>query len=120
MQAEVLRDLVVNTLEDRQARDIQVLDVRGFNSIADFFVLASGTSSRHVRMSAEAVAWQAKQAGEPALGQEGLQEGEWALVDLNSVVVHVMQEPVRAYYQLEKLWLAPFAAPSPTHSNPAT
>ncbi len=109
MQADVLRDLVVNTLEDRQAQRIQVLDVRGYNSIADFFIIASGTSSRHVTATAEAVALQAKQSGEPALGQEGLQAGEWALIDLDAVIVHVMQEPVREYYQLEKLW-----SPAPT------
>ena len=107
MQADVLRDLVVSTLEDRQAQQIQVLDVRSHNSIADFFIIASGTSSRHVTTTAEAVALQAKQAGEPALGQEGLREGEWALVDLDSVIVHVMQEPVRTYYQIEKLWSTP-------------
>ena len=104
MQVEPLRDLVVKTLEDMKTQDVQVLDVRGRTSISDFFVIASGTSARHVKSSAEAVAFQAKQAGEPAIGQEGLQEGEWALIDLNGVVVHVMQTKVRDYYQLEKLW----------------
>ncbi len=104
MQVEALRDVVVRTLEDMKAFDIKVLDVRGKTAIADFFVIASGTSDRHVKASAEAVAFQAKQAGETALGQEGLQEGEWALIDLNGVVVHVMQAKVRDFYQLEKLW----------------
>ena len=61
--------------------------------------------------AAEAVAFKAKQAGEPAIGQEGVQDGEWALIDLNGVVVHVMQQRVRDYYQIEKLWeLDPAAA----------
>ena len=104
MQVEALRDLVVNILEDMKANDITVLDVRGKTSIADFFIIASGTSDRHVKSTAEAVAFQAKQAGEAALGIEGANEGEWALVDLNGVVVHVMQPKVRDFYQLERLW----------------
>jgi ribosome-associated protein len=104
MQVEALRDLAVKSLEDMKAQDIKVLDVRGKTSITDFFVIASGTSDRHVKSLAETVAFQAKQAGEPAIGIEGLEEGEWALVDLNGVVVHVMQAKVRDFYQLEKLW----------------
>ena len=104
METEELRDLVVQVLEDMKAHDIKVIDVRGKTSIADYFVIASGTSDRHVKSLAEAVAFQAKQKGEPPLGTEGLNEGEWALVDLNGVVVHVMQPRVRDFYQLEKLW----------------
>ena len=104
MQVEELRDLVVATLEDMKAKDITVLDVRGRTVIADYLVIASGTSERHVKSIAEAVAFKAKQAGEAPLGQEGMQDGEWALVDLNGVVVHVMQPRVRDYYQIEKLW----------------
>lgn len=111
MQVEELRDLVVAALEDMKAIDIKVIDVRGRTAITDFFVIASGTSERHVKSSAESVAFKAKQAGEMPIGQEGLQEGEWALIDLNGVVVHVMQQRVRDYYQIEKLWeLDPAAA----------
>lgn len=104
MQVEELRDLVVKTLEDMKAFDIAILDVRGKTSITDYFVIASGTSDRHVKSSAESVAFQAKQAGQAPIGMEGLQEGEWALIDLNGVVVHVMQSKVRDFYQLERLW----------------
>jgi len=104
MQVEELRDLVIKTLEDLKARDITVLDVREKTSITDIMVIACGTSGRHVKSIAEAVAFQSKLAGEPAIGTEGLQEGEWALVDLNGVVVHVMQPKVRDFYQLERLW----------------
>jgi ribosome-associated protein len=104
MQVEQLRDLVVNTLEDMKAFDIETIDVRGKTSITDFFVIASGSSDRHVKSSAESVAFQAKQAGQAPIGAEGLQEGEWALIDLNGVVVHVMQQRVRDFYQLERLW----------------
>lgn len=104
MQVEELRDLVVRTLEDMKAFDITIIDVRGKTSITDYFVIASGTSDRHVKSSAESVAFQAKQAGQTPIGSEGLQEGEWALIDLNGVVVHVMQAKVRDFYQLERLW----------------
>lgn len=104
MQVEALRDLVVKTLEDMKAFDIVTLDVRGKTSITDYFVIASGTSDRHVKSTAESVAFQAKQAGQQPIGTEGLQEGEWALIDLNGVVVHVMQQRVRDFYQLERLW----------------
>lgn len=104
MQVEKLRDLVVKTLEDLKARDILVLDVREKTSITDIMIIASGTSGRHVKSIAEAAAFQSKLAGEPAIGMEGLQEGEWALVDLNGVVLHVMQPKVRDFYQLERLW----------------
>ncbi|MGD2082970.1 MAG: ribosome silencing factor [Chromatiales bacterium] len=104
MQVEELRDLVVRVLEDMKARDVKVLDVRGKTSITDIMVIASGTSDRHVKATAEAVAFQAKQAGEPPLGTEGVDQGEWALIDLNGVVVHVMLPKVRDFYQLERLW----------------
>ena len=104
MQVEKIRDLVVNTLEDMKAFDIVTLDVRGKTAITDFFVIASGNSDRHVKSSADSVAFQAKQAGQAPIGTEGLQEGEWALIDLNGVVVHIMQPRVRDFYQLERLW----------------
>ena len=104
MQVEALRDLVQNTLEDMKAVDIQVLDVREKTSITDYFIVATGTSDRHVKACAETVTFKAKQAGETALGHEGFEEGEWALIDLNGVVVHVMQARVRDFYQIERLW----------------
>lgn len=104
MQPEQLADLIINSLEDMKAQDIKSLDVRGKTSITDIMIFATGTSDRHVKSLAESVAFQAKQAGEPAIGLEGATEGEWALVDLNGVVVHVMQPKVRDFYQLERLW----------------
>jgi ribosome-associated protein len=104
MQAEKLRDLAVTTLEDMKAKDIVVIDVRKKTSITDYMIIASGNSDRHVKSLAETVAFQAKQMGEVPLGAEGFTDGEWALVDLNSVVVHVMQARVRDFYQLERLW----------------
>jgi ribosome-associated protein len=107
MQLETLRQLVVDTLTDLKARDIEVMDVRGKTAITDYMIVASGTSDRHVKAMAETIAYRAKEAGEAPLGLEGVNEGEWALVDLNGVVVHVMLPKVRDFYNLERLWSAP-------------
>ena len=104
MEIEALRDVVLQTLDDMKAKDVVVLDVRGKTSITDIMIVASGTSDRHVKSIAETVAFKAKQAGETPLGIEGAEQGEWALVDLNGVVVHVMQPKVRDFYHLERLW----------------
>jgi ribosome-associated protein len=111
MQLEQLRQLVVDTLADMKARDVQVMDVRGKTAVTDYMIVASGTSDRHVKAIAETVAFRAKEAGEKPLGIEGVNEGEWALVDLNGVVVHVMLPKVRDYYSLERLWSAPAPVP---------
>ena len=104
MEPEELKQIVLNTLEEMKAQDIKSLDVRGKTSITDIMIFASGTSDRHVKSLAESVAFQSKQAGQAPLGTEGTLEGEWALVDLNGVVVHIMQPKVRDFYQLERLW----------------
>jgi len=108
MQATTLCNFIVSTLTEHQAQDIQVMDVHKWhNSLTDFFVIASGNSRRQVIACAEAVILRTKQAGETILGHEGLDVGEWALVDANCVLVHIMQPPVRDYYQLERLWGMP-------------
>jgi ribosome-associated protein len=104
MQSEALLKLAQETLEDLKARDVQVLDVRRLTSVTDYLLIASGTSDRHVRSMADSVAQAAKAAGQIPLGVEGLDAGEWVLVDLVDVVVHVMQPRVREFYKLEDLW----------------
>lgn len=112
MQLEQLRQLVVDTLDDMKARDVEVMDVRGKTAVTDYMVVASGTSDRHVKAIAETIAFRSKEAGEPPLGTEGVAEGEWALVDLNGVVVHIMLPKVRDFYNLERLWSAPAVVPT--------
>lgn len=104
MQAEELKDLAFTTLDDMKGLDIVVLDVRGKSTITDYMVIASGSSNRHVRSLAQDVALKAKEAGMPPLGVEDDQNGEWVLVDLGDVIVHVMQPATRDFYNLEKLW----------------
>jgi ribosome-associated protein len=106
LSSEQLRQLVVSTLEDQKAIDIQNVDVSGFNSLTDCFVIASGSSTRHVKSMADKLVLLAKQAGNPPLGVEGQRQGEWVLVDLNDVIVHLMLPQTRAFYNLEKLWEA--------------
>ncbi|MBT8128962.1 MAG: ribosome silencing factor [Gammaproteobacteria bacterium] len=104
MTVEELRALVINALEDLKAENIVELDVRDKTDVTDYIIVASGNSSRHVKAIANNVVMDAKQADHPPLGVEGETEGEWMLVDLADVVVHVMQPQVREFYDLENLW----------------
>lgn len=99
-----LAKLAVEALEDLKGIDIKVMDVKKLTTITDWMIVATGTSNRHVKSLAGNVIARSKDAGERPLGVEGLDQGEWALVDLGSVVVHVMQLQARAHFQLEKLW----------------
>ncbi|PXV56230.1 ribosome-associated protein [Dyella jiangningensis] len=102
--AAVVRQQVLNALDELKAKDIREIDVRGKTSIADLLVIASGTSARHVKSIADEVVKFAKQAGVMPLGVEGEQEAEWVLVDLGDVIVHVMLPRIREFYGLERLW----------------
>ena len=99
-----LLNIVVDAIDDMKGVDLMVIDVRDMTSITDRMVITSGTSTRHVKSIADSVALKAKQAGFPALGVEGAQAGEWVLIDLGDVVVHVMTPAIREFYALEKLW----------------
>lgn len=105
-------------LEDMKAVNVARLDVRGLTDIADTLFIASGNSDRHVRSIAERVVEQAKAAGFRPFGVEGTREGEWVLVDLNDVVVHVMLPRVRELYGLERLWEGAPAAEAPAAPAP--
>lgn len=102
--SDALADLAVAALEDLKGVDIKRLDVRGLTTITDVMLIATGTSNRHASALAHNVVDKVKQAGHRPVGIEGLNEGEWVLVNLGGVIVHVMQAQARAFYQLEKLW----------------
>ena len=96
---------IVDALEDLKALDIRIVDVRGQTSVTDWLVIASGTSSRHVKSLADHVTQEIKvKHGVGTLGSEGADAAEWVLVDFDSVVLHVMQPPIREFYDLERLW----------------
>jgi ribosome-associated protein len=99
-----LTAIVIGALADMKALDVKLLDVRGLTDIADFMVIASGTSDRHVRSVAQRVVEKAKEGGFRPHGIEGIKDGDWVLIDMNELIVHVMLPRVREFYGLEKLW----------------
>lgn len=101
---EALLKIARDGVEHLKAVDVVEIDVRGRSSVCDFMVVASGTSSRHVKSIADEVVKRSKQLGCQPLGVEGEREAEWVLVDLGDVVVHVMLPRVREFYALERLW----------------
>lgn len=104
MNSEELSELVIDALEDLKGKDIVRLDVSDMTTVTDFMVVASGTSNRHVKALADAVAEKTKKAGHRPTGVEGESGGEWILLDLGDTLVHVMLPRVREFYNLEKLW----------------
>jgi ribosome-associated protein len=105
MKAETLAKKVVKGLDEMKAIDIRSIDVKKLTSITDIMVIASGRSDRQVRALAQKAVEIAKKADAAVLGTEGEREGQWILVDLGDVIVHLMHPTARAYYQLEKLWM---------------
>ncbi len=107
MDIRKLQKAVVTALEDVKARDIQVFDVRHLTSLFDRVVIASADSARQTKALARNVQDKAREAGARVYGLEGEDNGEWILIDLGDIVVHVMQPAVRAHYNLEELWNQP-------------
>ena len=101
---EALVRRVAELALDGKALDVIVIDVRGQSTYTDFLVVASGTSDRHVQSVAEGIDEALRAAGMRAIGTEGLREGQWALLDYGSVVVHVFHQFTRQVYKLEELW----------------
>jgi ribosome-associated protein len=99
-----IKQFVIDKLDDMKGRDLIDIDVTGRSTITDTMLICSGNSKRHVRSIAENLVVEMKQAGMPPLSIEGADTGEWVLVDLGDIVVHVMQDETRDFYQLEKLW----------------
>ena len=96
--------LAVKALEDHKAFDIKVINVTKLTSITDRMIIASGSSTRHVSALADKVCEASRKRGVRPLGTAGVLEGNWALIDLGDVVVHIMRTAIRDHYQLEKLW----------------
>lgn len=104
LQSSDLITFVTEKIEDMKGRDIVTLDVSKKSSFADYMLVCSGNSKRHVISIAQSLNIECRAAGIEALGVEGNDVGEWALVDLGDVVVHVMTDETRDNYQLEQLW----------------
>jgi ribosome-associated protein len=115
-----LQGIVTAALDDMKAVNVKVLDVRGLTDIADTLIVASGNSDRHVRSIADRVIQRVKEAGFRPFGTEAKRDGEWVLVDLHDIVVHVMLPRVREFYGLERLWENTDVAPAvPAASSPS-
>ena len=104
MDTPTLEKIVVAALEDIKARDIEVIDTSKNTPLFDRIVIASAESGRQTRALAQNVHDKVKEAGGEIIGTEGQDTGEWVLVDLGDVVVHIMQPAIRSYYNLEELW----------------
>lgn len=104
MDIKKLQSTVVNALEDIKAQDIVLFDTTKLTSLFDRMVIASGTSNRQTKALAASVRDKVKEAGGTIVGVEGADTGEWVLVDLGDMIVHIMQPAIRAYYQLEEIW----------------
>ncbi len=99
-----LHKQVLNALAELKANNVREIDVRGKTSITDLLIVASGTSTRHVKSIADEVVSFAKKSGIPPIGMEGEREAEWVLVDFGDIVVHIMLPRIREFYGLERLW----------------
>jgi len=99
-----LNKLIIDALEDLKGQKIVELDVRQLTDIMDHLIIATGTSNRHVKSLADNVVEELKKANHRPLGIEGLELGEWVLIDYGDTVVHIMLQATRDFYELEKLW----------------
>ncbi len=104
MQEVNMKQLTVDALEDVKGLEIICIDVSGMTEITDEMIIVSGTSNRHVKALVNNVVSEANKVGIKPLGVEGFEEGEWVLIDLNDVVIHVMLPKVREFYEIERLW----------------
>ncbi len=104
LESTQLKQFVIDKIDDMKARDVIELDVRGKSTITDTMIICSGNSKRHVSSIAENVMVEAKNAGHAPSSVEGKETGEWVLVDFGDIILHVMQDETRDFYQLEKLW----------------
>ena len=104
MQTEQLKAFVIEQLENMKGRDIIALNISDKASFADYMIICSGNSNRHVKSIAQAVAMEYRALGQEPRGMEGNDVGEWALVDLGDIIVHVMTDEQRDKYNLEQLW----------------
>jgi len=104
LENTALKAFVTEKLEDMKGRDITILDISKKSSFADYMIVCSGNSNRHVKSIAQSIAMECRAEGIEPLGIEGNDVGEWSLVDLGEIIVHVMTDPTRDLYQLEQLW----------------
>lgn len=101
---DIIRDLVIASLDEDKAEDIVTIDLAGKSTIADYLVIASGRSTRHVSSLADHVLRRLKEDGHGNGRVEGMAQADWVLIDVGDVIVHLFRPEVRAFYNLEKMW----------------
>jgi len=104
MQTNELKKVALHALKELKADNVSVIDVSKRTSVTDVLIIASGTSSRHIKSLADNVVSEVKDSGGKPLGVEGADSSDWVLVDLGGVVVHVMMPAARSFYDLEQFW----------------
>ncbi|MFA9460405.1 ribosome silencing factor [Thiohalorhabdus methylotrophus] len=119
-EADRMLEIIQTVLDDRKAKDVQTLDVSERSGFADYFVIATGTSDRHVGSIADHLQEEVKHAGFQPNGIEGAESGDWILLDLGGVIVHVMRAETRAFYNLEELWTDILSGEPDSGSGPAS
>ena len=107
MELKLLAKHITDELDELQAFDIKEIDVYGKTSVADLLIIATGRSNRHVKAVATKIVEKLKKIGSPAISSSGLDTGEWALIDCGDIILHLMTSEVRAFYNLEGLWIQP-------------
>jgi ribosome-associated protein len=112
LRAETLRRIATGSLHEDKAEDVTVIDLAGKTTLADFMIIASGRSRRHVTSIAEHLAVRLKRLGIGAIGIEGLAQADWVLIDAGDVIVHIFRPEVRSFYNLEKMWAVPLPEPA--------
>ena len=105
--AKALSDFVQSILDENSAQDVIEIDINGKSSVADYMLVASGRSNRHVNALADYVIRALKEQGFKSLGIEGRETGDWILVDVGDVILHIFRPEVRLFYNLEKIWSVP-------------
>lgn len=111
LDADSLKSIIESSLDDDKAEEITTIDLAGKSSFADYMIVASGRSGRHVSTLANKLAARLKEKGMPILSLEGKETGDWVLVDCGDIIVHIFKPEVRELYQLEKMWSAPVETP---------
>jgi len=106
-EAKALSDHILSVLEEHSAQDTIEIDIRGKSSIADYMIVSSGRSNRHVGALADYVMRELKELGHKDLGVEGLEGCDWVLIDVGDVILHLFRPEVRVFYNLEKIWSVP-------------
>lgn len=112
-----MKDLIVSSLDDDKALDIQVIDLIGQSALADYIIVASGTSSRQIVRMAEKLSERLGTRGIGGIRMEGAAQGNWVVVDAGDIIIHLFRPEVREFYDIEKMWSVPHAPTSGTSKN---